>query len=130
MERIFIQLGVNVCRLEETMSEHVSHLLEVGAPPDHLCRGCVPEGVRAQPADRDSGEFEMALGDATDGTATRKGAERCAGAQEDVRLSTRWPAVAQVFRQSLANVTRQGQSSFPRGFRGLDAHRPLSPINI
>ena len=80
MECVLVQLGVNVCGFEETVSEHVSHLLETGSTPDHSCCGCVPEGMRAQPADRDSGEFEMAFRDATDGTATSNGAERRAGA--------------------------------------------------
>ena len=130
MERVFVQLGVNVCGLQEAMSEHVSHLLEAGATPDHSSGGCVPEGMRAQPADGDPREFEMPFGDATDGTATSNRAERRAGTQENERLSALWPTVSQVFRQSLANVTWQGQPSCTRRFRRMDSKLPLSPIDI
>ena len=76
MKRIFVQFGVNVGGLKKAMSQDVSHLLETDSPPDHLRCRRVPKGMRAQPADRNSSEFEMALRDAT----------HCTGASNRARV--------------------------------------------
>lgn len=80
MKRIFVQFGVNVGGLKEAMAEHVSDLFEADSAPDHSCCRCVPKGMRAQPADRDSSESEMALRDATHCTEAINRAERRASA--------------------------------------------------
>ena len=63
MKRIFVQFGVNIGGLKEAMAEHVSDLFEADSAPDHSRCRRVPKGMRAQPADRDSSEFEMAFRD-------------------------------------------------------------------
>jgi hypothetical protein len=80
MKRIFVQFGVNVGGLKEAMAEHVSDLFEPDSAPDHSCCRCVPKGMRAQPADRDSSEFEMVLRDATHCSGAVDRAKRCASA--------------------------------------------------
>ena len=80
MKRIFVQFGVNVGGLKEAMTEHVSDLFEADSAPDHSCCRRVPKGMRTQPADRNSSEFEMALRDATRCTGASNRAERCASA--------------------------------------------------
>jgi len=62
------------------MAEHVSNLFESDPAPDHSCCRCVPKGMRAQTANRNPSEFEMALRDATHRTGASNRAERCASA--------------------------------------------------
>ena len=130
MQTVFIQFGVNVRGLKETMPEHVGHLFETDPASDHL--GCrrMSESMGTQSARRDPGQFEMALGDATHRTDSRKGTEWRTGTQEEERLSAFGPAVLHVFSKGLAYVTRQGQLSFPSGFRGMDSNLSFSPIDI
>ena len=80
MKRIFVQFGVNVSGLKEAMAKHVSDLFEADSASDHSCCRRVPKGMRAQPTDRDSSEFEVALRDATHCTGAINRAERCASA--------------------------------------------------
>lgn len=80
MKRIFVQLGVNIGGLKEAMAEDVSDLFEADSAPDHSRCRRVPKGMRAQAADRDSSEFEMALCDATHCAGASNRAERCTSA--------------------------------------------------
>ena len=112
------------------MSKHVGHLFEADPTPDHLCCGCVPERVCAQPADRNPSEFEMSLRDATNGTATGNRAERRAGAEEKKGLHALGSTVPHVFCEGFANIVWQRQLSFPRRFRGVYSNLPFSPIDI
>jgi hypothetical protein len=80
MKRIFVQFGVNVRGLKEAVAEHVSDLFESDSAPDHACCRRVSKGMRAQSADRDCSEFEMALRDATHCTGAIDRAERRASA--------------------------------------------------
>src|SRR5436309_3748297 len=77
MQRALIQLRVDICRFQETMPEHIGHLLEAGSAPYHLCRGRVSKRVSAQTASSDPCEFEMAFRNATDSCRTSNAAERC-----------------------------------------------------
>lgn len=72
----------------------------------------------------------MPLGDTTHCTEPSKGTEWCAGTQEEERLGAFGSTVLQVFCDGLAYVTRQGQLSFPSGFRGVDSNLSFSPIDI
>ena len=130
MKRIFVQFGVNVGGLKEAMSEHVRNLFEADSAPDHLCCRRVPKRMRAQPADRDSSESEMALRDATYCAGASNRAERCTSAQKEERLGALGPAILHVPCKGLADITRQGQLSFPRGFRRMDSNLPCSPVDI
>src|SRR5260370_13006597 len=106
MKRVLIQFGVNVGGLKKAMSEHVGHLFEADPAPDHPgCRGR-PESMRAQPAGRDPGKFEMTLRDATHRAETSNRAKRCTGTQEYERLSAFGPAVLDVFSDGLPNIIR------------------------
>jgi len=58
MEGVHIQLGVDGRGLQETMPEHVSHLLETDPAPDHLSCGRMSESMGAQAAGRDAGKLE------------------------------------------------------------------------
>jgi hypothetical protein len=104
MKRVFIKFGVNVGGLKEAMSEHVSHLLEADPTPDHPGCRSMPESMRAQSAGRDPGKLEMTLRDATHRTDTSNRAKRCAGTQEDERLSAFGPTVLDVFSDGLSNI--------------------------
>jgi len=130
MKRIFVQFGVNGGGLKEAMAEHVSDLFESDSAPDHSCCRRVPKGMRAQSADRDSSEFEMALRDATHCTGTINRAEWRVSAEKEERLRALWSAVLHIFCKGLTNVAWQGQFSFPRGFRRMDSNLPFSPIDI
>ena len=49
MEGLFVQFGVDVCGLQQAVSEHAGHLLAAGSTPDHPGSGCVAKACALNP---------------------------------------------------------------------------------